>query len=85
MPVAFGIDRRRVLSSWDRFIVALPFGRGVFVWGEPIEVAREADAASREAARRQVEGALNSVTGEADRLGGFAPIEPAPAEDGAAS
>ena len=34
VPVAFGIDRRRVLSSWDRFIVALPFGRGVFGWGD---------------------------------------------------
>ena len=85
VPVAFGIDRRRVLSSWDRFIVALPFGRGVFVWGEPIKVAREADAPDLEAARRQIEDALNAVTGDADRLGGFAPIEPAPAEDGRAS
>ncbi len=85
VPVAFGIDRRRVLSSWDRFVVALPFGRGVFVWGEPIEVARDIDAAGLDARRRQVEDAINAVTEKADRLGGFAPIEPAPAEDGRAS
>jgi lysophospholipid acyltransferase (LPLAT)-like uncharacterized protein len=85
VPVAFGIDRRRVLSSWDRFVVALPFGRGVFVWGEPIEVARDIDAAGLDARRRQVEDAINAVTEKADRLVGFAPIEPAPAEDGRAS
>ncbi|MFO1236147.1 MAG: hypothetical protein U1F24_03800 [Alphaproteobacteria bacterium] len=33
-----------LLSSWDRFVVALPFTKGVFVWGEPIHVGAEARA-----------------------------------------
>ncbi len=77
VPVAFATSRRRVLGTWDRFVVALPFSRGVFVWGRPISVARDADAEAREAARRAVEDALNAVTREADRLVGQPAIEPA--------
>lgn len=82
IPVAFGSSRGRVLSSWDRFLVAWPFGRRVFVWGEPVYVDRSASPEDEEAARRQVEDALNTVTNEADRLTGRTPIEPAPENSG---
>ena len=77
LPVAFATSRRRVLGSWDRFIVALPFSRGVFVWGAPIEVSKGGDNDAREAARLLVEDGLNAVTYEADRLVGQAAIKPA--------
>ncbi len=77
VPVAFATSRRRVLGTWDRFVVALPLSRGVFVWGQPISVAPDADAETREAARRALEDALNAVTREADRLVGQPAIEPA--------
>ncbi len=80
LPGAFAASRRRVLGSWDRFVLAWPFSRGVYVWGAPIVVPKDADAAAREAARRQLEDGLNAVTAEADRLVGCAAIEPAPAE-----
>ncbi len=70
VPAAVGAGRRRILSSWDRFMVALPFGGGAIVWGEPMEVAADADDDAREAARRQVEESLNTLTQEADRLSG---------------
>ena len=79
VPAAYATSRRRVLSSWDRFVVALPFGRGVFVWGAAIEVPRDADAAARERLRQTLEERLNAVTAEADRLVGQAAIEPAAA------
>jgi hypothetical protein len=63
LPLAYATSRRFVLGSWDRFIVPLPFARGVFVWGAPIRVARDAD---REAARDAVEQALNAATQRAD-------------------
>lgn len=74
IPLAFSSSRRRVLGSWDRFVLALPFGRGVFVWGEAIHVPRDADP---EACRLRLEEALNAVTAEADRRCNQAPIEPA--------
>ena len=67
---------RRVLPSWDRFIVPGPFGRGVFIVGEPLEVPAEASRDEMETARRELERRLNAISAEADRLTGHAPIEP---------
>ncbi|PIW26588.1 MAG: hypothetical protein COW30_14370 [Rhodospirillales bacterium CG15_BIG_FIL_POST_REV_8_21_14_020_66_15] len=77
IPATFGAERGRLLQSWDRFLVAWPFGRGVIVWGDPIEVARDADADGLAAARAEVENALNAITAEADRLTGRDPVAPA--------
>ncbi len=82
IPAAFGSARGRVLSSWDRFLVAWPFGRGVIVWGDPIYVDRDASPELEETARRQVEDGLNAVTAEADRLTGRTPVDPAPETSG---
>ena len=41
VPVVFATSRRRVLRTWDRFHLALPFGRGMFLWGEPIGLRPE--------------------------------------------
>jgi lysophospholipid acyltransferase (LPLAT)-like uncharacterized protein len=77
VPVSYSTSRAITLSSWDRFLLALPFGRGVFMLGEPIHVARNADAAAVERARLTIEMQLNQLTREADRLCGGATIEPA--------
>ena len=79
LPASFGVTSRRILTSWDRFVVARPFARGVIVWGQAIEVARDADEAEVERARLAIEDGLNRITAEADRHCGHAPIEPAPA------
>jgi lysophospholipid acyltransferase (LPLAT)-like uncharacterized protein len=76
VPTTFAASPRIVLSSWDRMILPLPFARGVFVWGEPIYVAPDADEAALEKARGQVEEALNALTRDADRLLGQEPITP---------
>jgi 3-deoxy-D-manno-octulosonic-acid transferase len=67
VPVAYAARRHRTLATWDRFVLALPFGRGVFVWGEPIEVAADLDENGVEAARRLVEARLNGIGAAADR------------------
>lgn len=79
VPFAFASRRRRVLSSWDKFVLPLPFGRGVLAWGAPIRVPREAGDAAAAGALTEIEGALNHVTGLADRRCGHAPVEPAAA------
>jgi lysophospholipid acyltransferase (LPLAT)-like uncharacterized protein len=78
LPLSYATSRRRVLGSWDRFHVALPFSRGIFVWGEPLIVPRDADAGAQEAARLLLEERLNAITAEADRRCGRVPVEPAP-------
>lgn len=47
-------------------MVPYPFSRGVFLWGDPITVSREADDAMLEAARVELEAALNRLTAEAE-------------------
>ena len=70
VPIVFATSRRRVLKSWDRFHLALPFGRGVFLWGEPIEVARDLDECGIERSRRLVEARMNELACEADERAG---------------
>ena len=55
------------MNSWDRFLVPRPFSRGLFVYGAPIFVPRDADDVRLEAARLEVEKGLNDVTERADR------------------
>ena len=77
VPVAVATTRCRVLGSWDRFLLALPFGRGTFLWGEPIYVASETRGEALESARNRVETTLNNLTAEADRRAQIGPIRPA--------
>lgn len=79
IPVAAASSRRKLAGSWDRFMICLPFSSGVFVWGDPIQVPRKADAAAVARARLQIEEGLNAVSAEADRLTGHPPVEPAAA------
>ena len=77
LPLTFAVSRRKVARSWDRFVIALPFGRGVYVWGAPLHVAADADRQALEDARLTLEKRLNALTAEADRMVGAEPIEPA--------
>lgn len=77
VPATYAVSRRKLVKSWDRFLIALPFSRGVYLWGAPIHVPRDADDDEMEACRRALEDALNKLTLEADRLVGVGPVEPA--------
>ena len=60
--------KKKVFSSWDRFIVPYPFSRGVYLWGSPIWVDRNADAAAMERIRLELENALISMSSEAEAM-----------------
>lgn len=51
VPVSFSASRRRILKSWDAFLLPLPFSRAVYVWGEPIYV--ESTATKQEVSKYQ--------------------------------
>jgi len=76
VPITYATSRRRILKSWDRFHLPLPFGRGLFLIGEPIEVPPGADAAQAEALRALVEARLRDLTAEADRRMGHGVLAP---------
>lgn len=89
LPLTYAASRRKVMTSWDRFVVALPFARGIIRWSEPIEVPADADAAALEAIRRTLEDRLNAEARALDERVGARPIEPAgiaaPAAESSAS
>ena len=70
VPAAYSVSRGKRLGSWDRFLLAAPFSRGVYMAGPAIAVPPENDAETVESARQSVENALLKVTREADRLAG---------------
>lgn len=67
LPLAFSTSRYRILTSWDRFFLALPFSRGAFVCGKPISPLEEPDT---EKLRTQIAQGLHAVTTRADQLCG---------------
>lgn len=80
MPITWSTSNRIVFDkSWDKFILPLPFGRGVLIWGDPIDPpAMDASATEFEAVRLKFENEMNRIALEADRIAGVAPILPAP-------
>lgn len=78
LPGSWSARRSKVFSSWDRFMLALPFSGGVFMVGEPVYVAADADEDALEAARRNVEDQLNDLTARADLMMHREAIGPAP-------
>jgi lysophospholipid acyltransferase (LPLAT)-like uncharacterized protein len=66
--LAWATDRCRTFKSWDRFVLPFPFGRGIYVWGEPLRVPPHADEAAMEQARQALEAELNRITAQADSL-----------------
>ena len=76
VPIAWSVERRKTLRTWDRMVLARPFCRGVLVWGEPVEAPKSLTAREREDYRLKVEERLNAATREADLYFGHAPVEP---------
>lgn len=75
VPITFAASNQRLLGSWDRFALALPFARGVLAFGAPLELDRAGDP---ESARLLLEQQLNQLTRAADAALGLPPTEPAP-------
>jgi lysophospholipid acyltransferase (LPLAT)-like uncharacterized protein len=80
VPLACAAAPRHQISNWDRLLVPLPFGRGVVKWGEPVEIARDANEAAVEDTRRTLEERMNAMTRTLDEQLGLPPVEPQPTE-----
>lgn len=81
VPLAVATSRYRTFNTWSRLTLNLPFSRMAGVFGQPIRIAADADAAAREAARTAVEAGLDRATRRACELAGATP--PAVIDDSA--
>lgn len=85
VPVTFAASRRRLFRSWDRFVLALPFARGIVRVGEPIDMPADGADGALEGARRLLESRLNEMTRELDERLGLPPVTAAPDDQAAAA
>jgi lysophospholipid acyltransferase (LPLAT)-like uncharacterized protein len=65
IPVTFSASRRKMFKTWDQFLLPCPFSKGVFIWGEPMDVDPKGDRAHLEE-RRILQRRLNELTERAD-------------------
>jgi lysophospholipid acyltransferase (LPLAT)-like uncharacterized protein len=66
IPVTFSASRHKRMRSWDRFMLAYPFGRIVFCAGAPILISRDTQGADEEQDRLSFEQAMNQLVDQAD-------------------
>lgn len=68
IPITYSTSRQVRLKTWDRFHFPLPFGRGVFLWGNPISSSPNRDENSMEATRHLLEIDMTMLQDKADKL-----------------
>jgi hypothetical protein len=66
LPLSFSASKRKIFNTWDQFLLPYPFSKGVFVWGEPVEVDQNGDRAHLEEKKILLENRLNELTEKAD-------------------
>lgn len=75
VPVGVSASRRWLVRSWDRFMVPKPFARTVMIFGEPIEIPKDAPPEIAESARRLLESELHRLEAAAEAKMGHRPQE----------
>ena len=78
MPCTFSVTRRKQFDSWDRFVLPKPFGKGLILWGTPVNIPSETSDADLETIRLRIEREMNALMAEADIELGHTAIDPAP-------
>ena len=82
VPVSNSMSPFKILGTWDRMIVPLPFAKGIFAVGQPVEVPRDASPEQLEEIRNTMEQTLNQMTQRLDKETGIITPEPAPLDKG---
>ncbi|MCK0197984.1 lysophospholipid acyltransferase family protein [Ancylobacter sp. 6x-1] len=77
-PVAIATSNRILAKSWDRAAIHLPFGKAAVVAGDGVLVAPDADTATLEAARQELQRQLDLITARAEELVGRKAPPPRP-------
>src|SRR5690606_17139587 len=78
VPVSASSRPARLLGSWDRFLLMLPFGRARVIWGEPLAVPRRAGEDELAALAGELERRMIALTEAADRSLGRPTVAPDP-------
>ena len=67
VPLSYSVKKKIFLNSWDKFLVALPFGKGCFIWGKPIKIKKNISSNEDLKLSNKLEKILIKLTKEADQ------------------
>lgn len=77
VPVGSSARRAWYAPTWDRYMIAKPFSRAVFVFGDPIYVPADVTDEQIEEIRLQLQEAINAAQSQADaHVGARPPTNP---------
>ena len=75
VPLGTSARPRKLLPTWDSYLIPMPFARTAFVLGEPLFVAADLDEEGKAQAAEALEAAINRCERRAEELVGFTPTE----------
>ena len=67
VPLSYSVKKKFFLNSWDKFLIALPFGKGCFIWGKPIKVKKNISTNEDLKLSKRLENNLLKLTKDADK------------------
>ena len=70
VPISWSTSRYWRLNNWDKSLVPLPFSKGIWVWGKPIEVPKDSSKDDILNITEKLNVALNYYTKLADNYFG---------------
>ena len=66
-PITFAISRYKILNTWDKMMIPLPFSRGIFIYGSQIRIPK-CHGHTLECHRLELEKKLTELQNSADNL-----------------
>lgn len=67
VPFTFSTSRKKVLKSWDKFLMFYPFSRVVAIYGKPFRLDPDLSGEELERERTKIEKYMITLDGRADR------------------
>jgi lysophospholipid acyltransferase (LPLAT)-like uncharacterized protein len=71
IPLGISARPRKLLPTWDSYLIPSPFARGAFVVGEPIFIGQDLDEAGKERAAEELAAAIDACEQRAESLLGL--------------
>lgn len=64
VPVGYKVKNKKILNTWDRFVIPYPFTRGLLNVGTPIYIPKDISDLEKEEMGQKLEKILLSISGD---------------------
>lgn len=71
IPVGISARPRLFIKSWDRYMIPIPFGKAVMIFGDPLTIRKDAGPEEAESVRLRLQSEMHRLQDEADRVLGM--------------